>query len=267
MCPQRSPGSGGRFRGRDPWGPHLVVGLDLVEILHTEVRRAGSPGGLLDDHPLGGHKGQVTGEKALPAAYPPCLRARWPCHSPAASISAPHLTPLCHLCCVPTPTAGPNPMVTYLEESFRPFPSAPHRLGPTEPPLLPSLASGLSARSSCPVSGGPWSCPPGGSTQHGPHRGCSTSRFLEEARRLLELRPKLPGSSRQRGPHWPWEQSAEKRSRHPDGQQEGPAHGGRCTPGRVLTVPCGQVTNAVTGTPTTQSSALADGGRTGVRPA
>lgn len=30
-----------------------MVGLDLVEILHAEVGRAGAPGGLLYHHPLG----------------------------------------------------------------------------------------------------------------------------------------------------------------------------------------------------------------------
>lgn len=42
-----------------PKGPHLVIGLDLVEILQAEVRRAVAPGGLLHNHSLGGRKGQV----------------------------------------------------------------------------------------------------------------------------------------------------------------------------------------------------------------
>lgn len=57
VCPQKPlprllEGSG----DRPLKGPHLVVGLDLVEILQAEVRRAGAPGGLLHDQPLGGHK-------------------------------------------------------------------------------------------------------------------------------------------------------------------------------------------------------------------
>lgn len=64
--------AGGRPRGRELEGPHLVVDMDLAEILHTEVRWAGALGSLLHNHPLGAgaDKGQVAGEDAPPHLEP-----------------------------------------------------------------------------------------------------------------------------------------------------------------------------------------------------
>lgn len=80
-----------------------MVGLDLVEILQAEVRRAGAPGSLLHDQPLGGHKGHTAGEGAspvcpnvvpgAPGTCPPARRARWPFPLPEPSIRPPCLAP------------------------------------------------------------------------------------------------------------------------------------------------------------------------------
>lgn len=147
--------------GWDPPGPHLVVGLDLVEVLHAEVRWAGVPGGLFHDHPLGG---QRTG------CWRPTGSARGSGHLSSSPESA-------------APSLPRSPCLT-------PFPPGP--LGPWASPcvagthqlLLPTLLHPQSSPAPCPCS-----CPVCRVTQAtaGPSRSC----FLEEATLLPRLRPQL----------------------------------------------------------------------------
>ena len=72
--PSQVPRLPARLGGGPDEGPHLVVDLDLVETLNTEVGWAGAVGGLFHNHPLVGGQGAGGWRGHFP---PPIWRGCW----------------------------------------------------------------------------------------------------------------------------------------------------------------------------------------------